>query len=155
MHYEDKIDANLALQLVSIQGIKGVAFGAGFEGCKLRGSQFHDPISYKDKRFQRTSNNAGGIEAGMTNGQPLRIHCCMKPISTLPKPLSSVNMKTKKPSTASVERADICAVPAASIVAENVTAIVLAKAVLEKFGRDSLDEIKGSLAGYMKRVKRL
>ncbi len=153
MHYDKKLDARLAFELISIQAIKAISFGAGFEGVALQGSQFHDAIYYKKGEFERKTNNAGGLEGGMSNGQPLRISCFMKPISTLMKPLGSVNIRNKKLQKATVERADICALPAAAVVGENVAAIVLASAFIEKFGGDSLDEIKRNYKGYMKQVK--
>ena len=141
VHYDRKIDARLALELMSIQAIKGVEFGAGFLGTQLPGSEFHDEILLKGKALMRRTNNAGGVEGGMTNGEPLRVSCAMKPIATLMNPLSSVDMKTGKSKKASTERSDVCALPAASVVAENVTAFVLVQAILEKFGGDSMNEI--------------
>ncbi|MDP8292351.1 MAG: chorismate synthase [Candidatus Orphnella occulta] len=142
VHYDRKIDARLALELMSIQAIKGVEFGAGFLGTQLPGSEFHDEILLKGKALMRRTNNAGGVEGGMTNGEPLRVSCAMKPIATLMNPLSSVDMKTGKSKKASTERSDVCALPAASVVAENVTAFVLVQAILEKFGGDSMNEIE-------------
>ncbi|NQT95528.1 MAG: chorismate synthase [Candidatus Omnitrophica bacterium] len=142
MHYDRRLDARLAYELMSIQAIKSVEFGAGLEGCKLLGSQFHDAIYLKGKKIVRKRNNAGGLEGGMTNGEPLLVSCAMKPISTLMKPLDSIDIKKKKPAKATVERSDICALPAASVVGENVTASVIAQAILEKFGGDSIKEIK-------------
>ncbi len=142
VHYDRKIDARLALELISIQAIKGVEFGAGFLGTQLPGSEFHDEILLKGKTLMRRTNNAGGIEGGMTNGEPLKVSCAMKPIATLMNPLSSVDMKTGKIKKASTERSDVCALLAASVVAENVTAFVIAQAILEKFGGDSMNEIR-------------
>jgi chorismate synthase len=142
VHYDRKIDALLALQLVSIQAIKGVEFGLGFLGTQLPGSQFHDRMLLKGKSIIRKTNNAGGIEGGITNGEPLRISCAMKPIATLMNPLSSVDVRTGRTKKASTERSDICALPAASVVGENITCFVLAQAVLEKFGGDSMQEIR-------------
>jgi chorismate synthase len=142
VHYDRKIDARLALQLVSIQAIKGVEFGSGFSGTQLPGSQFHDEIILKGKTIIRKTNNAGGIEGGITSGEPLRISCAMKPIATLMNPLLSVDITTGKTKKASTERSDICALPAAGVVAENVVCFVLAQAVLEKFGGDSIQEIR-------------
>ncbi len=153
MHYDKKLDARLALELVSIQAIKAISFGVGFEGVALSGSQFHDAIYYKRGHFQRKTNNAGGLEGGMTNGQPLCISCLMKPISTLMQPLDSVNTKTKKREKAATERADVCALPAAAVVGENVTAIALTSALLEKFGGDSLGETKRNYKGYLAQLK--
>lgn len=152
MHYDRKIDGRLALELMSIQAIKGVEFGSGFEGARLLGSQFHDSISIEGKRIKRNRNNAGGIEGGMTNSQALRVTCAMKPISTLKKPLDSIDIKRKIPQKAAVERSDICALPAASIVGENIVAFVLAQAMLEKFGGDSITETTRNYKGYMKNL---
>jgi chorismate synthase len=140
-HYDRKLDARLALELASIQAIKGIEFGSGFSGTQLPGSAFHDEIIIKGRSVLRRTNNAGGIEGGISNGEPLRISCAMKPIATLMNALSSVDMKTGKVKKASTERSDVCAVPAAAVVAENVTCFVLAQAVLEKFGGDSMKEI--------------
>jgi chorismate synthase len=148
MHYDRKLDAQLALELMSIQAIKGVEFGAGFEGCKLLGSQFHDAIYMRSKKIMRKRNNAGGVEGGMTNGEPLTINCAMKPISTLMKPLDSIDIKKKSAKKASVERSDICALAACAVVAENVTAFVIAKAMLEKFGGDSIKETIRNYRSY-------
>ena len=153
MDYRKKLDARLALELISIQAIKAISFGAGFDKAHLKGSQFHDAIYYKQGKFFRKTNNAGGLEGGMTDSQPLRVSCFMKPISTLMKPLDSVNIKTKKPMKAAAERADVCALPAAAIVGENVTAFVLASAFLEKFGSDTLTEIKRNYQGYIRQIK--
>ena len=149
VHYDRKLNARLALELMSIQAIKGVEFGLGAEGCRLFGSQFHDAIYLKGKNIVRRTNNAGGIEGGMTNGLPLRVTCAMKPISTLINPLPSVDVNKKVQKKASVERSDICAVPAAAVVAENVTAFVLAQALLEKFGGDSMEEVVRNYKGYI------
>ena len=153
MHYNRKLDARLALELISIQAIKAISFGNAIEAQELPGSGFHDPIYYKKGEFLRKRNNAGGIEGGMSNGAPLRVSCFMKPISTLMKPLPSVNAKTKKLNKAATERADVCALQAAAVVGEGVTAAVLTNAFLEKFGGDSIDEIKRNYAGYIKQIK--
>jgi chorismate synthase len=142
VHYDRKIDARLALELMSIQAIKGVEFGIGFLGTQLPGSEFHDEIILKGKAITRRTNNAGGIEGGITNGEPLRVSCAMKPISTLMNPLFSIDMRTGKVKKAGTERSDVCALPAASVIAENVSAFILVQAILEKFGGDSMKEIK-------------
>ena len=152
MHYDRKLNARLASEIMSIQAIKGLEFGAGFEGARLPGSQFHDAIYLKGKKIFRKKNNAGGIEGGMSNGEPLCITCAMKPISTLAKPLDSVDIKRKVAKKATVERSDICALPAASCVAENVTAFVIAQAMLEKFGGDSMSEISRNYNSYLKNL---
>lgn len=153
MHYDRKLDGRLGLELISIQAIKGVEFGLGFEGCRLLGSQFHDGIYLEGKRIRRKRNNAGGIEGGMTNGEPLRVSCAMKPISTLLNPLDSIDVRKKIARKATVERSDICALPAASVVGENVVAFVLAQAILEKFGGDSVSETLRNFKGYMKSLE--
>jgi len=153
MHYDRKLDGRLAFELMSIQAIKGVEFGLGFEGARLPGSRFHDAIYLKGKKIVRKTNNAGGIEGGMTNGEPLRVTCAMKPISTLMNPLDSIDIKKKIAKKAAVERADICALAAASVVGENVAAFVLAQAMLEKFGGDSVSETIRNYKGYMNSFK--
>lgn len=151
-----RLDGILAGAVMSIQAIKGVSFGAGFEAASKRGSAVHDEIFYsKAKGFFRKTNNAGGIEGGMTNGEDIRIRAAMKPIATLSKPLSSVNIKTKRPFKATVERSDTCAVPAAGVIGEAVVAVQIANAMIEKFGGDSVDEMRRNYAGYLEQVKRL
>lgn len=152
MHYDRKLDGRLGLELMSIQAIKGVEFGLGFEGSRLTGSQFHDAIYLKGRKVIRERNNAGGIEGGMTNGQPLRVTCAMKPIATLRNPLDSIDIKKNIPKKAAVERSDICALPAASVVGENAVAFVLAQAMLEKFGGDSINETLRNYQAYMKNL---
>jgi chorismate synthase len=147
VHYDRKLDARLAFELISIQAIKGVEFGSGFSGTQLPGSVFHDEIILRGKSIIRRTNNAGGIEGGISNGEALRLSCAMKPIATLMNALSSVDMKKGKAKRASTQRSDICALPAAAIVAENVVCFVLAQAILERFGGDTIEEI-------VKRVKR-
>ncbi|MGM0501817.1 MAG: chorismate synthase [Bacillota bacterium] len=152
VHWDHKLDAKLAQALMSIQAIKGVEVGLGFEAAARRGSEVHDEIAYDDG-FQRLTNNAGGFEGGMTNGEPLVIKAAMKPIPTLYQPLSSVDLETKEEFKASVERSDVTAVPAASIVGENVVAFEIAKAFLDKFGGDSLEEIKANYDNYLKMLE--
>lgn len=154
VQYDRKLDARLALSLMSIQAIKGVEVGLGFGYRNKRGSQVHDQIFYSKKRlFYRDTNNAGGIEGGITNGEPVVVRGVMKPISTIPKPLHSVNIKNKKEALAVVERADVCAVPAAGVVAESAVAYELAGAMLEKFGGDSITETRCNCNCYMQRLK--
>ncbi|MBC7853280.1 MAG: chorismate synthase, partial [Pirellulaceae bacterium] len=143
-----KLDGRLAQAVMAVQAIKGVEIGLGFEAARRRGSQVHDPIVYDESKkqsntlgFERPTNNAGGLEAGMTNGQPLVIRAAKKPISTLAKKLPSVNLDTKEAEPADYERSDICAVPAASVIVENVVAFEIARALVEKFGNDSLAEM--------------
>ncbi len=153
-HWERRLDAKIAQALMSIPAVKGVEIGAGFLGATLRGSQVHDAIFYaKGEGFFRKTNRAGGLEGGMSNGEPLVVRCAMKPIATLKRPLSSVNIRTKQRVKAGVERADVCAVPAASVVGEASLAFCLAEAWLEKFGGDSLTEISRNYQGYLKQIK--
>ena len=147
--WDRKLDGRLAGAVMAIQAIKGVEIGMGFEMARRKGSEVHDPIHYDPGQtdtptlgFTRPTNNAGGIEAGMSNSQPIVIRAAKKPISTLARPLASVNLQTKQPEKASYERSDICAVAAASVVVENVVAFEIASAVVEKFGGDSLAEIQ-------------
>ncbi|MBM4093134.1 MAG: chorismate synthase [Planctomycetes bacterium] len=147
--WDRKLDGRLAQAVMAVQAIKGVEIGLGFEAARRRGSQVHDPIQYDHQRadgptlgFVRPTNNAGGLEAGMTNGQPLTIRAAMKPISTLREPLESVNLKTKETALAEYERSDVCAVSAASVIVENVVAFEVARALVEKFGNDSLEEMQ-------------
>ncbi|WKZ18366.1 MAG: chorismate synthase [Candidatus Jettenia sp. CY-1] len=152
-----KLDARLAYALMSIQAIKGVEFGLGYNASNKYGSEVHDEIFYKKstKRslltggFKRHTNNAGGIEGGISNGEPIVARAYMKPIPTLKKPLRSVDLITKEPIEASYERSDVCAVPAASVVCEGMVVFEIARAFLEKFGGDSLDEVKRNYEGYL------
>ncbi|HIV02862.1 MAG TPA: chorismate synthase [Candidatus Aphodoplasma excrementigallinarum] len=147
VQYDRKLDALLAGALMSVQAIKGVEVGLGFEAAARMGSQVHDSISYQGG-FARATNRAGGIEGGMSNGEPIVVRAAMKPIPTLYKPLGSVDLRDKKPVEASVERSDICAVPACGVVCEAVVAYELARAVSEKFGSDSVEELKRNYAAY-------
>lgn len=153
--WDRKLDGRLAQSVLSIQAIKGVEIGMGFESANLMGSQVHDEIYYdkKKKSFYRKQNNAGGLEGGVTNGEPLVIRAAMKPLSTLIRPLQSVNILTKEPYTATVERTDTTAVPAAAVIAENCVAFTLAQSFLEKFGGDSLLEIRRNYESYLKQVE--
>ena len=148
--WDIKLDGRIAHAVMAVQAIKGVEIGLGFEAARRPGSQVHDPISYdKDEvesntlGYERPTNNAGGLEAGMTNGQPLVVRAAKKPISTLRKPLGSINLETKEGEEAEYERSDVCAVSAASVIVENVVAFEIARAMIEKFGGDSLAEMKG------------
>ncbi|TDX45409.1 chorismate synthase [Orenia marismortui] len=152
VQWDRKLDARLTAALMSIQAIKGVEVGLGFEVGKRWGSKVHDEIFYED-RFYRKSNNAGGIEGGMSNGEPLVLRAAMKPIPTLYKPLSSIDLESKEEFKASVERSDVTAVPAASVVGEAVVAIELAKVFLEKFGGDSIEEIRINYENYLTMVR--
>ena len=140
--WDRRLDGRLAQALVSIQAVKAVSLGAGFEAGWTPGARFHDEILYDDARgLHRPTNRAGGLEGGVTNGEELRVRAVVKPIPTLLMPLRSINMKTKEPETASVERSDTCVVPAAGVVGEAMVCLVLADALLEKLGGDSLDEV--------------
>ncbi|MGC8578695.1 MAG: chorismate synthase [bacterium] len=152
--WDRRLDARLACALMSIQAIKAVELGNGMENAGKYGSMVHDEIFYRrEKGFYRKTNHAGGIEGGVTNGEELILRAYMKPISTLYKPLRSVNVITKKPVRATVERSDICAVPAASIVGEAVVAIELAKSMIEKFGGDTVEDMKANYKSYITRIK--
>jgi len=149
-----RLDAQLAQAIMSIPGIKAIEFGLGFGYADRFGSESHDAIYYTmGKGYFRKTNNAGGIEGGISNGQDIVVRACMKPISTLLKPLDSVDVKTKKPGKAAVERADICVVEAAGVIAESSLAYVLADCLLEKFGSDTLSDIKEAYTTYQKRLK--
>jgi chorismate synthase len=155
VHWDLKLESKLAAQLMGIQAIKGVEIGSGFKGAGLPGSKAHDEIYYDlDRGFYRSSNQAGGIEGGMSNGEELIIRLAMKPIPTLAKALHSADIISKKETTAAKERSDVCAVPAASIVGEAVTASVLAKSTAEKFGGDSIREIKRNYDGYLEQLRK-
>lgn len=143
VQWDRKLDSRLAGAVMGIQAIKGVEIGLGFAAAEKPGSQVHDEIFYTvDNGFYRTTNGAGGIEGGISNGEPIIIKAAMKPIPTLYKPLRSVDLASKEPFEASIERSDVCAVPAACVVGEAVVAWELANAMLEKFGGDSLRETK-------------
>ena len=153
--WDARIDGKLARAIMSIQAIKAIGFGIGFDTAKRKGSAVHDEIFFdKKKGFYRKTNNAGGIEGGMTNGEEIIIHAAMKPISTLKKPLASVNIKTKKAIKATVERSDVCAVPAAGVIGEAVSAIEIANAMIEKFGGDSVVEIQRNYEGYLSQIRK-
>jgi chorismate synthase len=152
--YNKKFDAKIASAMMSIQAIKGVEIGAGFKYADLPGSKVHDEIFYnKRKGYYRKTNNAGGIEGGMSNSEDIVVKCVMKPIPTLYKPLRSVDMLTKESYEATVERSDTCAVPAAAVIGEAVLAFEIADAMLEKFSSDSMTETKRNFNAYKKYVK--
>ncbi|MBI1920900.1 MAG: chorismate synthase [Geobacter sp.] len=161
VQWDRKLDARLAMAVMSIQAIKGVEIGMGFEAARKPGSQVHDEIYYDSERmlkgaqtgFYRRTNNAGGLEGGITNGEDLVVRAAMKPIPTLYKPLKSVDMQTKEQFEATVERSDVCAVPAAAVVAEAVVAVELANAFLEKFGGDSILEIRRNFEAYLEYLR--
>jgi len=153
--WDRKLDGQLGYALMSLQAVKGVEFGLGFVTARLPGSQVHDEISFDPaKGFLRYGNNSGGMEGGMSTGEPLRVRVAFKPLSTLMRPLRSVDIRTKEPVEATIERSDVCAIPAAAVIAESVAAFVLGQAFLEKFGGDSLTEIRRNYEGYMEQVRR-
>jgi chorismate synthase len=155
VQWDRKLDARLAMALMSIQAIKGVEVGCGFAAAAAPGSQVHDEIFYDAAThdYFRRTNAAGGIEGGMSNGADIVVRAAMKPIPTLYKPLKTVDMDTKEQIEATVERSDVCAVPAASVVAEAVVAFEIAAAFLEKFGGDSIAEIERNYQGYVQYLK--
>jgi chorismate synthase len=155
VQWDRKLDGRLAQALMCIQAIKAVEIGDGYEGAHLPGSRVHDPIDYDGTRqlFIRPTNHAGGLEGGMTNGEPVLCRAWMKPIATLKKRLPSVDIVTKEPNDAAFERSDVCAVAAASVVGEAMVAITLADAVLEKFGGDSMRELTRSVEAYLAQVR--
>lgn len=153
VQWDRKLDGRLAQAVLSVQAIKGVAFGMGFAAGQHFGSEVHDPIGYDSGRgYYRYSNNAGGIEGGMTNGEPVIIEAVMKPIPTLYSPLSTVNLETKEVMEASVERSDVCAVPAALVVLKHVAAWEILQAILEKFPADTWDELDKAWQDYKRFV---
>lgn len=154
--WDRKLDGRLAQAVMAVQAIKGVEIGMGFESARLPGSKVHDPIHYDASQshtaglgYVRPTNNAGGLEGGMTNGQPLIIRAAKKPISTLRTPLDSIRWDTKEPHRASYERSDVCAVSAASVIVEHVVAFEIATAFVDKFGGDSIDEMKARYQLYL------
>jgi chorismate synthase len=158
-HWDRKLDGRLAGSLMSIPAVKGVEIGLGFEAARRPGSEVHDPIAaeaVRDARggFRRLSNNAGGLEGGMTTGEPLVVRVAMKPISTLMSPLKTVDLTTGAEANAQSERSDVTAVPAMGVIAEALVALVLADAMLEKFGGDSLAEMRRNVTGYIEALGR-
>ncbi|REF98735.1 chorismate synthase [Asanoa ferruginea] len=149
VQWDRKLDARLATALMSIQAIKGVEVGDAWTQARSRGSQAHDEIIPTANGVKRVTDRAGGLEGGITTGEPLRVRAAMKPISSLNRALSTVDVATGGPATAINQRSDVCAVPAAAIVAESMVALVLAEAAVEKFGGDSIVEIRRNLAGYL------
>lgn len=154
VHYDRKLDAKIASAIVSINAFKGVEFGIGFEAARRPGSQVHDEILWDEHHgYSRRTNNLGGFEGGMTTGMPLVIRGVMKPIPTLYKPLQSVDIDTKEPFAASIERSDSCAVPAASVVAEAVVAWEVAHAITEQFGSDRMDVLQERIERHRELTK--
>ncbi|MCH2123873.1 MAG: chorismate synthase [Pirellulaceae bacterium] len=155
--WDQKLDGKIAQAVMAVQAIKGVEIGLGFEAARRPGSKVHDPIVYDETQaksrnlgYTRPTNNAGGLEAGMTNGQALVVRAAKKPISTLRQPLESVNLETKKTHTAQYERSDVCAVSACSVIIENVVAFEVACAFCEKFGNDNITEMQARFELFMK-----
>ncbi|MCI3920290.1 chorismate synthase [Paenibacillus sp. TRM 82003] len=154
VQWDRKLDGRIAQSVVSIQAFKGVEIGIGFEAARLRGSKVHDAIGYDETLgFTRETNRAGGFEGGMTTGEPIVVRGVMKPISTLYKPLASVDIDTKEAFTAQVERSDTCAVPAAGVIMESVVAWEVANAMIEKFGGDSIEEMRRNYDTYLEQVR--
>lgn len=153
--WDTRLDGRLAQAIVSIQAVKGVEVGAAAEGAASFGSKVQDSIHYQreERRFTRGANRAGGLEGGITNGQDIVLRGMLKPISTLRRPLESVDLVTREPALAAYERSDVSVVPAAGVIGEAMTALVLAGAMLEKFGGDSLTETKRNFEGYLEQVK--
>ena len=151
--WSEKLDGRIAKAFMSIPAVKAIEIGTGVENAGKFGSEVHDEIIYLENVFQRTTNRAGGLEGGITNGEEIRVRGYMKPISTLRKPLKSVDIETKQEDLAAFERSDITAVPAAGVIGETMLAIVLANSMREKFGGDSLDEMQANFESYRKNIK--
>jgi len=152
MQYDTKLDAELSQAIMSIQAVKGVEIGLGFEMAHLYGSQVHDEIMISKNKFTRKTNHSGGIEGGMSTGLPIIIRAAMKPISTLMSPLQSVDLSTMKSIQARRERSDFCAVPACAVIGESVVAWTLSKLFLQKFSGDSMEEVRDNYESYTKQV---
>jgi len=155
MTWDSRLDARLAQAVVSVQAVKAVEIGRGVENAVSFGSRVQDPIQYsrEERRFVRPSNRAGGLEGGMTNGEDVVVRGYLKPISTLRKPLESVDLRTRESSLAAYERSDVCVLPAAAVIGEAMVALTVAGAVVEKFGGDSLGEMKRNFSGYVEQVR--
>ncbi|HLW69690.1 MAG TPA: chorismate synthase [Candidatus Binataceae bacterium] len=154
VQWDRKLDARLGHALMSVQAVKGVEFGMGFGAARVRGSALHDEIGYdaEERRFTRHSNNSGGTEGGMSTGEPLRMRVAFKPLSTLMRPLRSADIRSKQEAPGTIERSDVCAIPAAAVIAEAVVAFELAAAFLEKFGGDSFTETARNYHSYLDQV---
>ncbi len=151
--WSEKLDGRIAQALMSIQAVKAVEIGSGVENASLPGSRVHDEIKFENDNFKRTTNRAGGLEGGITNGEELRVRGYLKPIATLKKPLRSVDIDTKQEDLAAFERSDVTAVPAAGVIGEAMLAVVLANAMREKFGGDSLAEMRANFDSYLNRLR--
>ncbi|HHV38114.1 MAG TPA: chorismate synthase [Tepidimicrobium sp.] len=152
-HWDRKLDGRIAQGIMSIPGIKGIEFGLGFNLANRLGSKVHDEIFYKEGSYYRKTNNAGGIEAGVSNGENIVLRAVMKPIPTLRRPLQTVDMESKEGVLAQFERSDVCAVPSASIVAESILAYILADEIMIKFGGDSLGEVVANYSSFMEGLR--
>ena len=149
VHWDTRLDGRLAAALMSIQAMKGVEVGDGFRTASRRGSAAHDEIEYNaEGKISRRTNRAGGLEGGMTNGAPVRVRAAMKPISTVPRALDTIDAATGQPAQAIHQRSDVCAVPPAAVVAQSMVALTIAGAALEKFGGDSVAEVMRNLEAY-------
>ncbi len=155
VQWDRKLDGRLAHALLSLQAVKGVEFGMGFESARVRGSALHDEIGYNagERHFTRHSNNSGGTEGGMSTGEPMRVRVAFKPLSTLMRPLRSADIRSKEEAVGAIERSDVCAIPAAAVIAEAAVAFEIAGAFLEKFGGDSRTEITRNWRGYLDQVR--
>src|SRR5450759_5744222 len=155
--WDERLDGLLAAAVMSLQAVKAVEIGSGIQAAHSPGSAVHDEIGYRSDTgfagFTRTRNNAGGIEGGVSNGQEIRVRGYLKPISTLRRPLQSVDFETREPVKAAYERSDVCVVPAAGVVGEAMVALTLAQAALDKFGGDSLGETKRNYEGYCQQLR--
>jgi chorismate synthase len=151
-HWDKRLDGLIAGAVMSIQAIKGVEIGDGFVSATRRGSSAHDEMQIEDGLISRITDRAGGIEGGMSNGEIIRVRAAMKPISTVPRALKTVDVATGEESTAHHQRSDVCAVPAAGVVAEAMVALAIANAVIEKFGGDSISETKRNLENYLSNI---
>jgi len=155
VHWDRKIDGRLAQALLSINAMKGVGIGDGFDAAALPGSAAHDEIFWsEDEGYHRSTNRSGGIEGGVTTGDPLRVRVAMKPLSTLTRPMRTVDIETKDEAVAIVERTDTCAVPSACVIGEAIVAWVLGDAALEKFGSDSVDEFVAAHSAWLETLKK-
>ena len=154
VQWDRKLDGRLAQAIMSIQAVKGVEIGLGFGVTRVLGSEVHDEIFYDDSRFYRETNRAGGIEGGMTEGEEIIVRGALKPIATLMRTIMSVDIETKEAFDSAKERSDVCTVPAAGVIGEAVAAFVIADAMQEKFGGDSLDEMKRNYQGYLDQLAR-
>ncbi len=159
-NWDERLDGLLAQTVMSLQAVKAVEIGRGVTAAESIGSEVHDAIAYaeaqseeKFTRFERERNNAGGIEGGISNGEDVTVRGYLKPISTLRKPLASVSFETREVTKASYERSDVCVVPAAGVAAEAMVALTIARLVLEKFGGDSLREVKRNFEGYREQIR--